>query len=166
MFSSFSKKQEEVFCNAVAGEVLVPANALDEYFLEYNIKTISGLDIIDNIVKKFCISREVITRRLYDTGKFTENEYLTYVNKISRDFESEREAKKKERQEGRGEQIPRNPPREAVDMNSSAICRVLFLGYGEGYFSKQDLSGLLGIKEKYIPAFIAEVAGWKTAIRA
>jgi hypothetical protein len=34
------------------------------------------------------------------------------------------------------------------------------MGYGEGYFSKQDMSGLLGIKEKHIPAFIAEVARW------
>jgi Zn-dependent peptidase ImmA (M78 family) len=166
MFSSFSKKQEEVFCNAVAGEVLVPSNALDEYFLEYNIKTISELDIIDNIVKKFCVSREVITRRLYDTGKITENEYITYVNKIRRDFELEKEAKKNERQKGGGEQPWRNLLREAVDKNSSAICRILFLGYGEGYFSKQDVSGLLGIKENYIPAFIAEVARWEMAIRA
>jgi Zn-dependent peptidase ImmA (M78 family) len=166
MFSSFSVKQEELFCNAVAGEVLVPANALDEYFLEYNIKTISGLDIIEKIAEKFRVSREVIIRRLYDIDRITKNEYFTYVDKIRCDFESEREAKKNDRQEGDGKYIPIKPSQKAVDKNSSAICRVLFLGYGEGYFSKQDVSGLLGIKEKYIPAFIAEVAGWETAIRA
>lgn len=47
--------------------------------------------------------------------------------------------------------------REAIDKTSSAICRVLLIGHSDGYFSKQEVSGFLGIKEKHIPKFFAEV---------
>jgi Zn-dependent peptidase ImmA (M78 family) len=159
MFPSFSAQQEEVFCNAVAGEVLTPATALDTV-LKARVMTISSLGDIKNVADTFCVSREVIIRRLLDTGSFTRDEYDTYANEIRREFESEREAERMARKEGHGSTIFKNPPREAVDKNSSAICRILLLGYGEGYFSKQDISGLLGIKEKHIPDFIAEVAKW------
>jgi Zn-dependent peptidase ImmA (M78 family) len=159
MFSSFTTQQEEVFCNAVSGEVLVPANALDA-ILKENTITDFKLDDIKKIAERFCVSREVIIRRLYDTSRFTKHKYDIYANNIRRDFESKKEAEKIARKEGRGTPIPSDPSRDAVDNNSSAICRVLFLGFGEGYFSKQDVSGLLGIKEKHVQAFIAEVARW------
>jgi len=159
MFSSFSKSNEEVFCNAVAGEVLVAANALNAVLTAKGIKNIT-MDDIEAIAKKFSVSKEVITRRLLDTGHFSQDEYDTYADEIQRNFQSEREEEMIARQEGHGAKIAKVPSREAVDANSSAICRILLLGYGEGYFSKQDVSGLLGIKEKHIPAFIAEVARW------
>jgi transcriptional regulator with XRE-family HTH domain len=49
---------------------------------------------------------------------------------------------------------------EAVDNNGFAFCKVLYLGYCEDLFSIQDLSGLLGLGEEHIPAFIAEVGKW------
>jgi Zn-dependent peptidase ImmA (M78 family) len=157
MFSSFTTQNEEFFCNAVAGEVLVPENALDAE-LKANMITDFKLDEIKKIADRFFVSREVIIRRLYDTSRFTKDKYDSCTNEIRRNFESIQEAEKIARKEGREKPKQRNPSREAVDKNSSSICRVLFLGYGEGYFSKQDVSGLLGIKEKHIPAFIAEVA--------
>lgn len=159
MYTSFTTQGEEVFCNAVAGEVLVPADALTAYFNARTVTSIS-LDGIKTIAERFSVSREVITRRLYDTGQLSKDAYDTFTNEIRHSFEQEREASKIARQEGRGPTIPRNMSREAVDKNSAAICRVLLIGYGEGVFSKQDLSGLLGIKEKHIPTFIAEVAKW------
>ena len=64
------------------------------------------------------------------------------------------------RQEGRRQSIPKNVSREAIDKTSPAICRILLMGYSDGYFSKQEVSGFLGIKEKHIPKFLAEVARW------
>lgn len=159
MFSSFSVQQEEVFCNAVAGEVLVSAKALNAYLTANNLTDISLADI-ETMAKRFNVSKEVITRRLFDTNHFAQDEYDIYTNEIRQNFESERQAQKIARQEGRVPKIAKVPSREAVDKNSSAICRVLLFGYGEGYFSKQDVSGLLGIKEKHISAFITEVAKW------
>ena len=159
MYTSFTTQGEEVFCNAVAGEVLVPAEALVAYFDAHTITSIS-LDGIKTIADRFSVSREVITRRMFDTGRFTKDAYDTFTNEIRRSFEQEREAAKVARSEGRTQPVPRNVSREAVDKTSTSLCRVLLIGYGEGIFSKQDLSGLLGIKEKHIPKFIAEVAKW------
>ncbi len=159
MYSSFTAQGEEVFCNAVAGEVLVPADSLDAYLKAHKLASIS-LEDIKTIAERFSVSKEVITRRLFDTDHFSKDEYDTFANEIRKSFEMEREADKAAQKEGRAQPIPRNMSREAVDKNSAAICRLLLIGYGEGYFSKQDLSGLLGIKEKHIPKFIAEVAKW------
>lgn len=159
MFSSFSSQNEEVFCNAVAGEVLVPAAALGAFLSAKKITVIS-LDDIETMAKRFSISKEVITRRLYDTERFSKDEYDTFTSEIQKNYLQEREAEKIARQEGRGTPIPKSMSRVAIDKTSSAICRVLFIGYSDGYFSKQDVSGFLGIKEKHIPKFLAEVARW------
>jgi|BioPla2DNA2_1021312.scaffolds.fasta_scaffold06897_8 Zn-dependent peptidase ImmA (M78 family) len=159
MFASFSSQKEEVFCNAVAGEVLVPVASLDVVLTANRIINFS-LDDIEAITKKYSVSKEVITRRLYDTNRISKDEYDTYANEIRQNFLQEREADRLARQEGRGQIIPKNMSREAVDKTSTAICRVLLIGYSDGYFSKQEVSGLLGIKEKHIPKFLTEVAKW------
>lgn len=159
ILTSFSSRKEEVFCNAVAGEVLVPTVSLNIVLTTKKITSFS-LDDIKIIAKKFSVSKEVITRRLYDTNWISKDEYDTYVNEIRQNFLQEREAEKIARQKGRGKQVFKNVSRDAIDKTSSAICKVLLIGYSDGYFSKQEVSGLLGIKEKHIPKFLAEVAKW------
>lgn len=159
MFASVSSQGEEVFCNSVAGEVIVPTDSLSKVITAQKITDFS-LDTIEATAKKFCVSKEVITRRLYDTSRISKDEYDVYANKILQIFENERQAQKVARQEGRSSNIAKVPSREAVDKTSPAICKVLLIGYSEGYFSKQEVSGLLGIKEKHIPEFLKEVAKW------
>jgi Zn-dependent peptidase ImmA (M78 family) len=159
MVAAFSSTAEEVFCNAVAGEVLVPAASLNAYLNAKNITAISLVDI-ETMASRFSISKEVVVRRLLDTSRFTQDEYDTFANEIRQNFLQQKEADKLARQEGRGQQIPKNVSREAVDKTSPTICRILLIGYSDGYFSKQEVSGFLGIKEKHIPKFLAEVAKW------
>ena len=159
MYSSFSLQKEEAFCNAVAGEVLVPAESLHAHLNAHKLKNIS-LDNINTISERFSVSKEVITRRLLDTNHLSKDEYDTFTYEIQKSLEMEREARKIAQAEGIGKPMSRDMGREAIDKNSAAICRVLLIGYGEGHFSKQDLSGFLGIKEKHIPKFISEVAKW------
>jgi len=159
MFSSFSEKNEEFFCNAIAGEVLVPTTSLNAYLKANNITNIN-LDNIETMSKRFNVSREVITRRLFDTNKFSKDEYDTFANEINQEFVQKREADKIARQEGRGSQTPKNMSREAIDKTSSSICKILLMGYSDGHFSKQEISGFLGVKEKHVPKFLTEVAKW------
>ena len=159
MVSSFSSAAEEVFCNAVAGEVLVPKNSLNAYLSAKKITSIT-LDDVETMAGRFSISKEVVIRRLLDTRRFTQDEYDTFANEIRQNFVQQREAEKMARQEGRGQSIPKNVSREAIDKTSPTICRILLMGYSDGYFSKQEVSGFLGIKEKHIPKFLAEVAKW------
>jgi Zn-dependent peptidase ImmA (M78 family) len=159
MFASFSSQDEEVFCNAVAGEVLVPAASLNAVFAAQKITSFS-LDTIDAIAKKYSVSKEVITRRLFDTSRISKDEYDTYSNEIRQSFEQQKQERKLAQQEGRAFTITKVPSRDAVDKTSTAICKILLIGYSDGYFSKQEVSGLLGIKEKHIPKFFTEVAKW------
>ncbi len=64
------------------------------------------------------------------------------------------------KQQGIDTGFRKNISMAAVDKTSPAICRILLLGYSDGYFSKQDVSGLLRIKEKHVPKFFAEVEKW------
>lgn len=159
MITSFSSAAEEVFCNAVAGEVLVPAASLSAYLTEKNI-TVIGLDDVETMASRFSISKEVIIRRLLDTNRFSKDKYNNFADEIWQTLSWQKEEDKLARQEGRGKPVLKNVSREAIDKTSPTICRVLLIGYSDGYFSKQEVSGFLRIKEKHIPNFLAEVSKW------
>jgi Zn-dependent peptidase ImmA (M78 family) len=155
MVASFSSSSEEVFCNAVAGNMLVPTDSLNAYLNINKITTISYNDI-ETMAKKYCISKEVISRRLLDIERITPNEYDTFVYEIQQNFLLQRN----ERRDGNGRKIYKNISREAIDKTSSMICHILLIGYSNEYFSMQEVSGFLGIKEQHIPKFLTEVAKW------
>ena len=158
MTNSLSLQAEEVFCNAVAGAVLVPIVNLSRQLGEYTQDEID-LDVVSSLADKFSISKEVICRRLLDTGKITQQRYSQLTTAIKLQFESERRAAQEYRKIT-GQVIPRNMSREAIDQNSSALCRTFFHGYREGLFDKQDISRYLGVKQNHIDKFIWEVSKW------
>ena len=57
MYNAFSVYNEEVFCNAVAGEVLAPRQAFLDECGSYTADEFS-LDVIDRIAEKFSVSSE------------------------------------------------------------------------------------------------------------
>ena len=88
MFGSNPWDDEEVFCNAVVGEMLVPRTALREV-----VKGLSGFDLdsVDAIADKFSVSSEVIARRLLDTGKCDRYWYDSICTELSQRIISEKE---------------------------------------------------------------------------
>ena len=158
MTDSFSDHAEEVFCNAVAGEVLVPCINLRRQLGAYTSTEID-LDVISSLADKFSVSKEVICRRLLDTGKISQQSYSQLIASIKMQFENDRRAAQEYRKLT-GQRIPRNISREAIDQTSSTLCRTFFHGYREGFFDKQDISRYLGIKQSHIEKFIWEVSKW------
>lgn len=158
MTDSISLQTEEVFCNAVAGAVLVPRVNLSRQLGEYTPNEID-LDIVSSLADKFSVSKEVICRRLLDTGRISQQKYSQLITVIKLQFENDRKAAQEYRKLT-GQGIPRNMSREAIDQNSSALCRTFFHGYREGIFDKQDISRYLGIKQNHIEKFIWEVSKW------
>lgn len=158
MFSSFSIRQEEIFCNAVAGEVLVPKDNLIKQ-IGARVESELNYDVVEELAEKFSVSKEVISRRLLDIGKIGKNQYEELSIIIRRNFEREKEASKEIRKLlGKG--IPRNIPRETVDRTSSALCKAFYSGYSNGYFDRQDISRYLGVKQTHIEKFLLEVSKW------
>jgi Zn-dependent peptidase ImmA (M78 family) len=156
MFGFNPRDDEEVFCNAVAGEVLVPRVALHE-----NIKGYFRfqLDSVDALADKFSVSSEVVARRLLDTGRCDRSWYNSISTELCQRNIFEKEKQKADRQK-KGRVIPRNMPREAIDRTSAAMCSVLLRGYSERIFDKADISAHIGIGLKHINKFVSEVMGW------
>lgn len=156
-----SNFQEEVFCNAVAGEVLVPEDSLRLLLInEYDSQIPLSKDDIENIAKKYSVSRDVIARRLYDLRIITSTAYSTYLDLFRTDIEREREEQRIARKEGRAIQIPRNISRETIDRTSPLVSNCLLNGYANDLLSKQEISRHLGIDQKHIDKYLREVSTW------
>lgn len=160
MYNATSSEKEEVFCNAVAGELLVPKDALMIVLSngEYNYPYTA--DEIRLIASKFSVSREVIIRRLFDTCRINEVEYNTYADEFRREIEREREEQRLAREAGLKTGFHTSISREAIDRTSSIVCKTLYYGYGEEMYSKRDIAQHLGIAQKHIDKFLTEVSLW------
>ena len=157
MFESNYEDEEEIFCNAVAGEVLVPRSALLIVLKRYSDFSIDNIEAIAN---RFSVSSEVIARRLYDTRNISKKRYDELRYELERKFMIERENMKKARKMGINDGPKRNMAREAIDRTSSEMCGVLLRGLSEGLFDKSDVSAQIGIGQKHINKFLSEVRGW------
>ena len=121
MISHDLAQHEEVFCNAVAGEILVPKLNLIRQLGSLTTDEID-LNLISKLAAKFSVSKEVISRRLLDIGKISKSQYSALTDAIRISFENEREAIRISRKNS-GVKIPRNISREAIDQNSPSLCR-------------------------------------------
>lgn len=152
---------EEVFCNAVAGEVLVPEDSLRLIvFHDYGTQHPLSKDDIEDVARKYSVSRDVIARRLYDLKIITSIAYETYLELFRIDIEREKEERRIARKEGREIPIPRNISRETIDRTSPLVCSCLFNGYASDLLSKQEISRHLGIDQKHIDKYLREVSTW------
>jgi hypothetical protein len=114
----------------------------------------------------FYVKRELIIHRLLEIGLFTKDDYDQFADKIREQEKVWQEYSEKERKdkENQGNKVKdknnRYVARKTIENNGLLLCKVLLLGFEEDYFSEEDLSGLLGIEEMHIPAFIAEMKKW------
>ena len=158
MFTSFSAQNEEVFCNAVAGEVLVPEEALAIFLNKYKEKEFTE-EFIDFIADIFSISKEVIIRRLLDLNKINKIQYETFAIAFKKSSELQKEHDKISRKEI-GSIMRRNILRETIDKTSIALCKTLLRSANEGLIDKQDISRYLRIDQKHIDKLLQEVSKW------
>ena len=162
MYNATSSQSEEVFCNAVAGELLVPKDALAIVLHSGKYAKPYKVDDIAAIAKRFSVSREVIVRRLLDNGQISTMEYETYSEEFHREIKRDREEQRLARKAGLKTGIPKNVSREAIDRTSPAICKTLYYGYGEEIYSKRDIALHLGIAQKHVDKFLMEVSRWNS----
>ena len=127
MISHDLAQHEEVFCNAVAGEILVPKLNLIKQLGSLTTDEID-LNLISKLAAKFSVSKEVISRRLLDIGKISKSQYSALTDAIRISFENEREAIRISRKNS-GVKIPRNISREAIDQNSPSLCRTFIMDF-------------------------------------
>lgn len=158
MLSNQAARQEEVFCNAVAGEFLVPRKALTAILKTKGMQRPYSLESIAQIANRFSVSREVIVRRLLDNGFINDAEYYTYFTEFQCEIDETRELQRINRKRGINTGPKRVISREAFDRTSQSVCKVLYNGYLDNIFSKRDIAQHLNIDQKHIDKFLVEVS--------
>ena len=88
----------EGWCNAVAAELLVPSEVIRETY-----DGTADLDKeVDRLVRRFKVSRQVILRRIYDTGGLDRTTFQNaYDKEVALAAEREKERKKRNKEAGK-----------------------------------------------------------------
>jgi Zn-dependent peptidase ImmA (M78 family) len=79
---SLPRNLEERFCNAFAGNFLVPHDEIIEASQEIARGKPVNLDLAENLSRRFGVSREVILRRLLDVGRLAVTEYRAALSEV------------------------------------------------------------------------------------
>nr|MDA3823218.1 ImmA/IrrE family metallo-endopeptidase [Bacteroidales bacterium] len=140
--NSDSRSQRiEVFCNHVAGAALVSQEHIlsDPIVLEHSGPEWNEFQIL-SLSKKFCVSREVILRRLLTVGKTTKNFYQKKRNDYQKELESI--PKKK------GGFVP--PSTNVVSTTGKPYTRIVIDAFNSNRITTSDASDYLGVKLKHL----------------
>ncbi len=149
-----SREQEriEVFCNRVAGAVLVPRSwLLDEDEVRRQKSGAWADETIVLLSQRYRVSREVILRRLLVLGRTSE----AFYRKKRRELEAEFEARQEEALQRKllGETTPGfvTPSRMAVSTAGPLFVRLVLSSYHREKITASDLAGFLEVRLKHLP---------------
>lgn len=141
----------EIFCNAVAGAALLPADEL----LATPLVAAKGdgrsdftVEELDALANRYGVSALVVMRRLLTlrrTSKhFYEEKQRTYRAIYARHDRQERESHE-------GQEMARNMPRETVGKLGSPFVRLVLENYYRERITLSDVSDYLGVKVRHVP---------------
>lgn len=141
----------EVFCNRIAGAILVPFDRL------LNEKVVQGKygdpewshEELRGLARLYQVSREVILRRLLLAGRTTAEHYQLLREEFQEEY------KKLSRPKGGF----MTPAREAVTSAGVPFVSLVLNGYYQGSITAADLSEYLGVRLKHLPKIEQAVFG-------
>ena len=136
-----SDRREEVFCNAVAGEFLVPQSEFESIWRELDDWRGNLLEMTE----RFHVSALVIARRALDIGRISQEEYQRFYNRELEIFRS--------KQKGGGSFY-----RNAGAKNSARFSRSVLREAQSGRLLLREAGRLLGIQPSKIREY-AETIG-------
>ena len=142
----------EVFCNAVAGEVLVPRKALEDQIIGMKKDTDWTDNVLSWLAGMFSVSEEVILRRLVTLKRASRE---LYQKKRGEYLSRYRQAAER-RKQGQAKGGP-PPHRQAIIQLGSPLLALAIESYGDGRISLNDLITVSGVRAKYLPDIQAEV---------
>ncbi len=137
----------EVFCNAVAGEVLVPTEWLKEteIFNQNSNEKDWNNDSIYKLSEYFSVSREVVLRRLLSVGKISQSFYRSKREQMLHDYN---ESKNKESSKKSSGFAP--PHTNAISMVGKNFARLVVDSYYQKNIGLADVANYLGVKAKHL----------------
>jgi Zn-dependent peptidase ImmA (M78 family) len=132
----------EIFCNRVAGAMLVPETALRAELGRTGLQALrTDLDnIVSQVSQQFSVSREVVLRRLLTIGLVSPAVY-----------QKKREEYVKAYQKGKPTEGFASPSTMAIRDLGKRFVRVVVDAYRQETITAADLSEFLGIRLKHLP---------------
>lgn len=159
----FLRNKEEVYCNNLAAEILVPSNVLTNFITSLENQNVNHQKI-DFLSKHFRVSKEVIIRRLLTLNFISKAEYENsrnewdyYIGQKERNNKKSSEPEKKSKKET--EEIKRDIDhsisykRKATNIlnrNGSFYTESLIKAYDDNLLSLDDLVESLGVSLEVI----------------
>ncbi|MFN8657687.1 MAG: XRE family transcriptional regulator [Candidatus Obscuribacterales bacterium] len=139
----------EVFCNRIAGEMLVPRSAL---IGEPELKGAVDAEDVESLASRYRVSREVVLRRLLICGKIKQSFYDRMFSVYRQQYESIKEAQKAK------EGGPKYSVR-AFNAAGPLFARLVLQNYREDKITASDVADYLSVKMGYLPEI--EKLAWR-----
>src|SRR5579872_7403060 len=132
------EQRSEIFCNHVAGNILVPSDALEREIKSIDLGNGNPAEsAIETLSKRFSVSREVVVRRLLTIGRVPLGFYQAKRDQYQAAF-------RQEQQEGGFA-----PPAVMKVRNLGRLyVRTVVSAYHQETITSADLSNYLGLKLK------------------
>lgn len=128
--------KEEIFCNTVAGEFLVP-----EHDLNISINGVTDLlsyNSLKKLYNSYGVSEHVILRRLLDANKISRKDYISHINSYEESFS---------KSSGSGGNYLNN----MIKYNGKAYYSVILDAYEVGIINSLEFSKFTDLGKKQIP---------------
>lgn len=128
--------KEEIFCNVVAGEFLVP-----EHDLNISINGVTDLlsyNSLKKLYNSYGVSEHVILRRLLDANKISRKDYISHINSYEESFS---------KSSGSGGNYLNN----MIKYNGKAYYSVILDAYEVGIINSLEFSKFTDLGKKQIP---------------
>lgn len=128
--------KEEIFCNAVAGEFLVP-----EHDLNISINGVTDLlsyNSLKKLYNSYGVSEHVILRRLLDANKISRRDYISYINSYEESFSKSSDS-------------GGNYLNNMIKYNGKAYYSVILDAYEVGIINSLEFSKFTDLGKKQIP---------------
>ena len=136
-----SEEGIEVYCNAVAGALLVPTEQLLRLpLVEKHAREAWTLGDLERVATAFAVSRFVIVRRLFDLGRIGRSEFARLNAALEEEFA--RLPKKKGRT---------SPASDVVSLSGTILPSLVLQAFGAERISASSVASYLNVRLKHVP---------------
>lgn len=147
---SGDSRSEEVYCNALAGNFLVP---MDDLRRELGKQDPISLDVVACLAKTFCVSKEVVVRRLLDLGYVSRFAYEQITAELEQQLEEDKRRAKEDETKGR---FALNPAQRSVDRRGTVYVEAVQGCLVSGAMNEFDAASYLGVSTNRLDGVFRE----------
>lgn len=141
----------EIFCNRVAAATLMPRDRLlsEDLVIEHGMRSTAWTDDeIQELAKRYSVSRESLVRRLLTLDRTTD---AFYREKRAQLLAEIRDLKERMKQQAEEIEYRKNPPREAISDLGRPFVGLVMQNYYQERLTLNEVSEHLGVRVRHVP---------------